>query len=395
MLSSSPVADPISTHPTSVSPSAPPPETHFLRRHAGKLVASALIGLGLVAMLQKVGLKIIPPAEAFAHVRWWTLPAYLVTVVAMNYFRATRWRFLLRAVVDVPRRRLVVVSWVGFAAILLMPFRLGEFVRPYMLRSGGKAMGKSGAMQSISLTMATGSVVAERVLDGLYLSIVLAVALLTVPTIHPLPTTVVGLNVSVEQVRGAGFAMLGLFTFAFTVIAVYYFARAWARRATLAIWGVVSRPLGEKLAALAENLADGLHFMGRPRDAVPFIAETTAYWALNVCGMWLLAWGCGVVHADGAAITLGETCALMGMLGVTILIPGPPGLLGVFQAGIYAGMTMYYPTSVVIGPGAAYVFLLYVMQFAWTSLAGAGALLLERGAVRSLRQAEGDVERSE
>ena len=61
--------------------------------------------------------------------------------------------------------------------------------------------------------------------------------------------------------------------------------------------------------------------------------------------MWLLAWGCGVVHADGSAITFGEACALMGMLGCTILIPGPPGLLGVFQAGIYAGMTMYFPTA--------------------------------------------------
>ena len=41
----------------------------------------------------------------------------------------------------------------------------------------------------------------------------------------------------------------------------------------------------------------------------------------------------------------------MGMLGCAILIPGPPGLLGVFQAGIYAGMTMYYPTNVVVGAG--------------------------------------------
>ncbi len=186
--------------------------------------------------------------------------------------------------------------------------------------------------------------------------------------------------------------MLGLFTFAFSVIAVYYFARDWARRATLAIWGVVSRPLGEKLAGMAEKLADGLHFLGRPRDAIPFLFETTLYWGLNVLGMWILAWGCGVVHADQTPITIPETCALMGMLGVTILVPGPPGLLGVFQLGIYAGMTMYYPTSVVTGAGAAYVFLLYVAQFVWTGIAGGAALLLDRGARTSLKLAEHDVE---
>lgn len=389
--SSPPAAPPAGSVPPG-APSLPPPSTHFLRRHAVKLVFSALIGVGLVAMLQKAGMSIIPPRSSFDHVRWWTLPVYFATLAVMNYFRATRWRFLLRAVIDVPLRRLVVVSWVGFMAILLMPFRIGEFVRPYMLKDGGKARGKDGQLQVISLSMATGSVVAERVADGLYLSIVLAIALLAVPTLDPLPATVVGLDVPVERVRQAGFGMLGLFTFAFGVIAVYYFARAWARRATLAIWGLVSRPLGEKLAGIAEKLADGLHFMGSARDAVPFLLETTAYWGVNVLGMWLMAWGCGVVHADGSMITVGESCALMGMLGVTILVPGPPGLLGVFQLGIYAGMTMYFPTSVVTGPGAAYVFLLYASQVLWTVLAGGGALVFQRDAMKALQRAEGDIE---
>lgn len=381
---------PLSTPLSSVSP---PPQTHFLRRHGVKLVMSALIGLGLVMMMQKAGMSIIPPRSSFDQVKWWTLPAYAVTLVAMNTFRATRWRYLLRAVVDVPVPRLIVVSWVGFMAILLMPFRIGEFVRPYMLKDGGKANGPDGKPRDISVVMATGSVVAERVTDGLYVSIVLAIALLAVPTLHPLPMKVVGLDVPVQRVREAGFGMLGLFTFAFTVIGVYYFARDWAHRTTLAIWGLVSRPLGEKLAGMAEKVADGLHVIGRPRDAIPFLAETSAYWFINVLGMWLLAWGCGIVHADGTGITFGETCALMGMLTVTILVPGPPGLLGVFQLGIYAGMTMYFPTSVVTGPGAAYVFLLYMSQCVWTVLAGFGCLLFQRGALRTLQKAEGDVEK--
>src|SRR6185369_813042 len=248
-----------------------------------------------------------------------------------------RWRFLLRSFADVPRRRVLAVSWIGFAAILLMPFRIGEIVRPYMLREKGK----------VSMSSATGTVVAERVVDGLFVSVILAVALVFVPTIQPLPDRVIGLPVSVEQVRMSGFALLALFTVAFITIAVFYFARAWAHRITLVIFGTVSKRLGEKLAETAEKLANGLHFLTRGRDAGGFLIETTFYWGLNAFGMWILAWGCGVVHADGSPITFGEACALMGMLGCTILIPGPPGLLGVFQAGIYAGMTMYFPTHVV------------------------------------------------
>jgi hypothetical protein len=83
------------------------------------------------------------------------------------------------------------------------------------------------------------------------------------------------------------------------------------------------------------------------------------------------------------------------MLTVTILVPGPPGLLGVFQLGIYAGMTMYYPTAVVTGPGAAYVFLMYLAQFSWTILAAVGCLIFQRGALATLKKAEGDLEKEE
>jgi uncharacterized protein (TIRG00374 family) len=359
----------------------------FLRRHAAKLVASAVITVGILFTLQRGGLTLWPERSDFDQVKWWTVPAYLLTLIAMNYFRAVRWRFLLRSFADVPRRRVLAVSWIGFAAILLMPFRIGEIVRPYMIREKGK----------VSMSSATGTVVAERVVDGLFLSIVLAIALITVPTVHPLPEHVAGLPVSVAQVRTSGFMMLGLFTVAFTTIAVFYFARAWARKMTLAVFGLVSKKLGEKLAETAEKLANGLHFLGRGRDAGGFLFETTIYWAFNVLGMWLLAWGCGIAHADGTPISFGEACALMGMLGCTILIPGPPGLLGVFQAGIYAGVAMYFPMEtairnghpVVVGPPAAYVCLLYAVQLLWTAGAAGGFLIRDRGARTSLSHAPG------
>jgi uncharacterized protein (TIRG00374 family) len=337
---------------------APAPEQHhgFLRRHAAKLVASAIITVSIVYTLQKGGLKFIPDGGTFANARWWTVPVYVVTLAIMSYFRAVRWRYLLRSLSVIPRRRILSISMIGFAAILLMPFRLGEFVRPFMIREKGK----------ISMSAATGTVVAERVVDGLYLSVILALALVFVPHLEPLPETVVGLPITVGAVRHAGFLMLFVFLTAFIVIGVFYFARGWAHRMTLAVFGLVSKKLGEKLAGVAERLADGLHAFGRARDAFGFLLETSLYWAFNVAGMWLLAWGFRVVHGDGSSITFGETCALMGMLGVTILIPGPPGLLGVFQAGIYAAMTMYFPTAVVTGQGAAYVFVLYLVQVAWT-----------------------------
>ena len=284
------------------------------------------------------------------------------------------------------------MSWIGFAAILIMPFRIGEFVRPYMLRTPGRTDAAGRTVDAVTMPAATGSIVAERVTDGLYLSIVLAIALLVVPHAEPLPKTVAGMPaISLDHVRQIAFVILGIFTAGMLVLAVYYVARDFARRATLAVFGLISRPLAEKLAGMAESLADGLSFLGRPRGRPPLLSEeTTLYWVLNAGGMWLLAWGCGVTHADGSVPTYGEACAMMGMLGITILIPGPPGMLGVFQLGVSAGMSMYFPAETTLGEGAAYVFLLYIIQDdldAW--LAAVAFLWIDRGALRALEEAEG------
>ena len=360
------------TGPVDVVSNEQPTTGALLRRHAVKLIASALITAGIVYTIEKGGLKLVPSEGDFGHVRWASLALYVPFFLGMTWFRSVRWRFLLRSIVEVPKRKLLAVSCAGFAAILLLPFRIGELARPYLLRTrpGEEREGQP----VLTMTAATSSIVAERVIDGLFLSIVLAIVLVLVPTIHPLPDKVVGLPISVARVRMLGFMMLGVFSAALATIAVFYFARTFAQRVTRAILGPISSSLANRLADFAGRLADGLHVFRRGRDAVGFVAETAAYWGCNALGMWVLAMGCGVVHGDGSMITFPEALALMGMLGCTILIPGPPGLLGVFQAGIYAGMTMYFPTSVVVSAGAAYVFLLYASQVVITIITGAWGL---------------------
>jgi glycosyltransferase 2 family protein len=381
--------------PPLASASAPLRAQGFLRRHAAKLVASAVITCGVLYTVHKGGLKLLPEATDFKAVRWLAVPLYLPMLAAMTWFRSTRWRFLLRSIAEVPKKHLLAVSCIGFLAILVMPFRIGEIVRPYMVRT--RPSERRPGERAITMTSATSSVVAERVIDFLYLSIVLALALVFVPTVHPLPDKVVGIPVSVHHVRMSGYAMLVVSFLAFVTVAIFYFAQSWAQRTTLTVLGKVSLNLAQKIAGLCEKLADGLHIFSRGKDALGFLFETSLYWGCNVVGMWSLTWGCGVKHADGSAATLGEACGLMGMLGCAVLIPGPPGMLGVFQAGIYAGMTMYYPTEVVIGPGAAYVFLIYIVQVVFTFAMGAWGLWYEggrrglRGGLRALEEAEGIV----
>jgi uncharacterized protein (TIRG00374 family) len=320
----------------------------------------------------------VPEARDFAHVRWGLVALYIPLLLAMTWFRSVRWRFLLRSIVEVPKRRLLAVSCAGFLAVLLLPFRLGELVRPYMLHTRTK--------DTLTMTAATSSVIAERIIDGVFLSVILAIVLLAVPAVHPLPDRVIGLPISVAQVRAAGFVMLAVFTAALATIAVFYFARTFAQRVIRAVFGLVSPRLAEKLANYAAHAADGLHVFRRGRDAFGFVIESALYWACSAVGLWLVGVACGVVHADGSALRFPEACGLMGLLGCTMLIPGPPGLLGVFQVGLYAGMTMYVPRDIVIGSGAAYVFLVYASQLVLQIVTGIWGVI-DAGGARGLRDA--------
>src|SRR4051794_10620713 len=94
---------------------------------------------------------------------------YLATLAVTHLFRAWRWEFLLRPLgVTVPLRRLIPISSAGFMAILALPVRLGEFVRPYFLTRE----------RGVRMSAALGTVAVERIVDGLLISILFFVSYL-------------------------------------------------------------------------------------------------------------------------------------------------------------------------------------------------------------------------
>ena len=249
------------------------------------------------------------------------------------------------------------MSWIAFGAILLSPLRSGEIVRPYLISK----------RSDVTVWEATGTVGAERVIDGLMLSVMLFIGLQCATPLAPLPDHVGNLPVPAAAVPKAAYAALALFVVAFALMGTFFFARRFAHRATIAVIGVVSRRFAERLAGIVEGVADGLRFLPSPRLLVPFTVESLAYWIVNAVGVQLLAWGCGL-----SDITLAQAAVVVGCLGVGILVPAGPGFFGAFQLSTYMALAMYFPESKLIGPGAAFVFLLYATQIGFHIVAMAG-----------------------
>ncbi|HTV22666.1 MAG TPA: lysylphosphatidylglycerol synthase domain-containing protein, partial [Polyangiaceae bacterium] len=202
-----------------------------------------------------------------------------------------------------------------------------------------------------------GTLGAERIVDGLVLSLLLFAALSLSPRLDPLPERLGDLPISVAIIPRAAYAALILFSVAFLVMLAFHRWRRAARRSVDVVVGSVSPRLAAWISGRVENVADGLRFLSLWRQSVPFVLSTVAYWLINVACTWLLAWGVGF---DG--FTYGRACVLTGVLALGILMPNAPGFFGAYQFSLYAGLAVFYPREAVLDRGAAFVFTMYVLQ---------------------------------
>jgi uncharacterized protein (TIRG00374 family) len=270
-----------------------------------------------------------------------TIGLYLATLIVTHLFRAWRWEYLLRALgVSLPFGRLMLISSAGFMAILALPFRLGEFVRPYYVKRERNA----------SMSELLGAVAVERIVDGLLISILFFCGYLASA----------GDVFSRELRIGAWLSLIGFVTLTLFLIA----ALRWTEP-TIAL--VLRLTLVRRLApARAPVVADklrslisGFRALSDVRNFGVFLLQSAIYWGANGFGMYLLA------RRMDLPISLGAAYVVMAFTGVVLTLPNSPGLVGQFHAAIKAGLLAYLPASLVNANGIAYAIVLHGVQAIW------------------------------
>jgi uncharacterized protein (TIRG00374 family) len=320
-----------------------------------KLAASLLIGGGFFWVLRRGGLPMFPARTAFEHTAWWTVLGYIALYCMGAFLRTGRWIYLLRPMQPgLSSRRVFGIGLVGFTAILFAPLRMGEVVRPWLLAQDGE----------VSFLQGTGTVAAERIVDGLMLTLILVTSLLVATPLSPLPAHIGKLPLPVAAVPKAATAALLFFASAFVAMAIFYFWRDRARRLVQAVLGPFSRSLAQWVADRVEKIADGLAFLPSRRYAGAFLRDTLLYWSVSSLSTWLL------LRACGASASPAEACVAMGIMGIGTLIPSGPGFFGAYQLSAYCGLAMFFPESVVLSSGAVFTFVSYTTQIVITAASG-------------------------
>lgn len=258
------------------------------------------------------------------------LVPYLGILTVIHFLRVIRWYPLLRPIAYVDFWRLNRVSAIGFMYLFVLPLRIGELARPYLIADRG----------DIKMSEALATVVVERVVDGLIVSIILFFVLFFLPGRG---------GEGFDEIQIGAYLALAIFSGAMTVLCVAYVWRRWTLNLLDKIIGVVSAGLAAKIRGLLESFYDGLAALPDARYFLSFVLYSLVYWALNGYGYYILAQGFEGFHVPLLAAYAMMCCVIVGMM-----LPNPPANVGVFWYFLLKPLALYGvatgdPTAIAFG----------------------------------------------
>lgn len=283
-----------------------------------------LLSIAVSALFVWLSLRGAPLSEVWdavlrADLRWVAL--YFVFLTGVHLVRVARWGLLLEPVAKVRFRDLNPIGAVGFMALMVLPLRLGELARPYLV----------GEQLGVRKTAALASVVVERLIDGASMGLLLVVLLWTVPQAD-------APNFEVYRV-GAGFvtaAFAGGLVFLFFAFRHRELANRLLRRSL----GLISTRLADKAATMLDAFTDALQVVPSWRRAGELLAFTAMYWALGGLGLKVMA------EAFGFSLDVPQAFTVLGLQVLGAMIPTGPGMTGPIQFVTIKGVELFTGTGI-------------------------------------------------
>ncbi len=317
-------------------------------------VVGSLVSLGLFLWILRAGaLPLVPPRQALGRVEASTVIYYTIIWGLCLVIRASRWIWLLRPVSRVPFAASLRISLIGTGAVLLLPLRAGEFVRPFLLRR-----------YDVPFVTGATTVGIERVVDGLFVGLLLLFALSLDPGQATQAPSIVP--------TVARSALIGFGLVLFVLIALSR-SQELTRRLIEGGLGWVSPRAASRVVKEVDRVFAGLASFRDGSNLLRFLVTTLVFWALYVVGMMVMLTGSGLPEIGWVRV-----CAVTALLALGFMLPAPPGFFGAFQTAYYAGLLLYLPGERVTNQGAVAVFLTYVVQLVVVIAVAAVCWIIER-----------------
>lgn len=297
-----------------------------------KLLAWFGISLSLVLVVyifQRFDMGDVMRAIALADLRW-MLPAGLLYLMLIP-LRGWRWAMLLRHVKPVHVTPATEVFLVGFMANNVMPARLGDVARAFVL----------ARREGIPATTSFSTVMLERLFDGVTVVGMLMIVLAVEPPPDSWVSTLSGL-------------MALIFFGAIAVCALVSWNEARALRLASALLSPAPQRVQRQALYFLERLAGGLHTLRRPIDTLKVITLSIVIWSGEVT-VYVIA-----QHALGLNLSVLSWTLVMAVLTLGLTAPSAPGFVGVYEGIVIAALNLYGVGS---PAGPAFAITMHVVHY--------------------------------
>jgi len=240
---------------------------------------------------------------------------YLVPAIALtmlgHFSRAVRWKYMMAPVKNCKIRPLWSATAIAFMVNNLLPARLGELVRAFVI----------GRSQNVSRSASFATIVYERVVDVFVLILLLWFCMVRISGPDWLARSaeiLVAFNVA-------------LFLLLWAMV-------RWRERFRVLIARVV-RPFPAETQRRMHDSADafvvGLGVVSRPAATLPIAALSVAVWGCAVLGVWLC------MLAFRLELPALSSVLMIVLISLGSMIPSAPAFLGTMQYACVIGLGVY------------------------------------------------------
>jgi uncharacterized protein (TIRG00374 family) len=320
-------------------------------------IVIAILTIGLLWLFfRNVDIAEAWRAVTHAHVGYITAAVGVMFVVYS--LRAQRWLILLRPLGPVRWSTAFRTTVIGFTVIFLLPGRLGEILRPYLL----------ARREGLNAASTFATVIVERLLDVVTVSLLFAGAVL-----------LSGLDVG-ERVKAAGIVAAAGSATALAILCVL--AGHPERLGKFA--GRLSRKLPAKVAdavaRIVQRFTEGLVVLRSPGRLAIAGIWSVAVWVTIGLSIWLTS------RAFDLTLSAIGTFIVVGYLAVGVSVPTPGGVGG-FEVLYKEAVTTFFGANPDVGAAAALV--LHAVSFVPVTIFGLVLMWREGltlGGLKSMRE---------
>lgn len=293
----------------------------------------------IIWMLFKIDFQTL--GRAFRQFRWEWIPLLVFVYLAGFFVRGFRWQIMLHPLKPISWFTATSVILIGYMANNVLPARIGEIVRAYV-------MGEKERMSKIS---ALSSIIVERIFDGLVLVGILAITTLVSTFKSEYMTTV----------RTVGFLSSILFIVALVVVLIARLKRSWLEIVIKKVSRHLPLGISEKAQGVLHSMLDAVNFLKIDRSLPLFLFLSVFVWIIEGSMFWL------GLCAFGLDYSLQLAYFTLAFVNLGLLVPSAPAYVGVFQACTIFAFAAFGLTEEV---ALSYSIVIHALQFLPITLLG-------------------------